>query len=1411
MVSGPKLGAVVVGGFHKGSGKTTVCLSIISALRARGLIVQPFTLSTAVSDALAMTEAAGRDAVLLDGYVLEDAQLVATFLRCCDGVDVAVIDGTPDLFEGFDPHSERGSTAHVARTLGTPVVLAAARWSRTQAMAAKGFLDNGQVQLSGIVLSSPALDEEAEARRMHAASGTALPLLGILRPAHPTSPGRPAPPAPLASTPQRTASAASSNATEPVPAYRLVSATRNAPLPVPPAALASGGLEADLLLGVAATSSVPEYPADAPVPLRPQAPQKRARVAVAAGAAFGAPCGENLRLLEAAGADLVPFWPASGDGLPRGATAVYFGAGDLESVASLAVVSRLGRRSLAGVAALARAGGVVYAEGTGLLALTRGVEEAESGGVYRMAGLFGFRGRVSQRHRSGYADVTVQEGCALLPAGKRARGLVSHHASLVSESVVGGEGSDEDSDVGDAEDAGAEGVQANGGGARGGQGSAFSRADVTWRHGFAAVIGAGTSKARNVEEGFSRGRVLGTFVQLSFSSCPALAGVIVAEAASVDAAAVTAAVARAEAAVPVTATPSPSVAGGPRTLSGGSQLSAMTPAGSIATAFSGPTSPVGPHAPTARPRRPLDLPESLATPDQTDPATLRHGMAEVLAAEERRRSSTMPHVSAGEEGAPSQAVPSLRGNVSSELPRHTETLTDSRTRSTSLGPRGTRGTRDSFPPLHAPDFAVTAVPPATPVRDPSPELATSPVLSPRASPVPPEGRPVRHSGGHWRFGSMDATHPPQYGANPNAAWVTQGSRFVPSAAHLASQQGAAAAGRRQEGRRSHHVRAHSNAEWGGPSGMQRSGLSSANQSSAHLSRSMAHRASGADAGRVNASPKISNADSATADAGSPFTWQRAGLSFIRKSFPDLRAAETQGQRSARPSGTTNPPATAPSQGDPRPPSPGQAREPSPPPYAHGRPSGGSHWHPPSHPHGPSTVPASPLPSCPRGTGLASLCPTATDIVFALGAGDALTGVSDRCVQPRETHHPRAIVCRFGSGPHATHAAAHHLGAPSSTTSSNYEAGTHISAGTARSGPGSLAGTDTVVTSPPRAGSLRRAAEGSAMTASVAGHGPDDAPELADASVESAAEVVEWADVAWLATSLPEVLLLPDLSRSPWLKFALQDAGLLAPSPGAGAAGISQAGRWPSGATDLTVSSAASASIAEGDGAPQRPKVVEVKIHSLPSILEAILDVGDAVGAAQAASALVESLQRRLRKAAMDAFKATEGSLGRPHRVLLLESVQPLVPGSLWRSDVLEMAGGADVAATAGATRAAATWDDVRRWAPEVLIVALPGGAPPEEALQGLSELAALPGWWKVPAVFHGRVFVLSGRAADLVNLPGPRLLEGVELLTQLVNRGQMTRRGRREKKGGAVHKLLLASGGRCRPKNLPNYFMKIYS
>jgi hypothetical protein len=98
--------------------------------------------------------------------------------------------------------------------------------------------------------------------------------------------------------------------------------------------------------------------------------------------------------------------------------------------------------------------------------------------------------------------------------------------------------------------------------------------------------------------------------------------------------------------------------------------------------------------------------------------------------------------------------------------------------------------------------------------------------------------------------------------------------------------------------------------------------------------------------------------------------------------------------------------------------------------------------------------------------------------------------------------------------------------------------------------------------------------------------------------------------------------------------------------------------------------------------------------------------------------------------------------------------------------MVELAGGRDELARRGTDSVRMAWADVVSWAPEVLVFA-PCGFDLEKALEQVPYLEKLPGWSELPAVRNHRAYVVD--ANSYFARPGPRVVEGTELLAHLIH------------------------------------------
>ena len=390
---------LVVAGTASGVGKTTVVVGVVRALRARGLTVAVFKCGPDYLDPTYHTLAAGRAAQTLDGWMMGERSVVATFERVARDADVAIVEGMMGLFDGASPTSNAGSSAEIAQWLGAPVVLVvdASALARSIAPLARGFASfDARTRVAAVIanrvggrahldLLRQALDEPPIVGALPSDVALAFPErhLGLV-PADRTSAGE----ARLAALGERVR--------EWCDLDRILDVARSAP------PLAIDAAE------------------DAP------APRPRCRIAIACDEAFSFYYDENLRRLEACGAELVRFSPIRDAALPD-VDGIYFGGGYPEAHA--AALSE-NRGMLDSVRAFAAEHHPIYAECGGLMYLTAGIRTLD-GRFHPMVGLVDAEAVMRDRLQAlGYVEVETRAPSPLGPPGVRFRGHEFRHSEL---------------------------------------------------------------------------------------------------------------------------------------------------------------------------------------------------------------------------------------------------------------------------------------------------------------------------------------------------------------------------------------------------------------------------------------------------------------------------------------------------------------------------------------------------------------------------------------------------------------------------------------------------------------------------------------------------------------------------------------------------------------------------------------------------------------------------------------------------------------------------------------------------------------------------------------------------------------------------------------------------------------------
>jgi iron complex transport system substrate-binding protein len=173
-----------------------------------------------------------------------------------------------------------------------------------------------------------------------------------------------------------------------------------------------------------------------------------------------------------------------------------------------------------------------------------------------------------------------------------------------------------------------------------------------------------------------------------------------------------------------------------------------------------------------------------------------------------------------------------------------------------------------------------------------------------------------------------------------------------------------------------------------------------------------------------------------------------------------------------------------------------------------------------------------------------------------------------------------------------------------------------------------------------------------------------------------------------------------------------------------------------------------------------PEILWLTPKSLEAVNENIRAVGRASGRLTAAESLIAAGHKRIEK-----ISAHVAGAARP-RVFCLEWTDPLYCSGHWVGEMVEFAGGTDALSRRGTDSVRIPFDDVARWAPEVLVV-MPCGFHTQQAVEQTMQLLTQPGWADLPAVRNGRVFAVHAKAHFA--RPGPRLVEGIELLAHLIH------------------------------------------
>ncbi len=186
-----------------------------------------------------------------------------------------------------------------------------------------------------------------------------------------------------------------------------------------------------------------------------------------------------------------------------------------------------------------------------------------------------------------------------------------------------------------------------------------------------------------------------------------------------------------------------------------------------------------------------------------------------------------------------------------------------------------------------------------------------------------------------------------------------------------------------------------------------------------------------------------------------------------------------------------------------------------------------------------------------------------------------------------------------------------------------------------------------------------------------------------------------------------------------------------------------------------------------DGAPV---VVSLHPRRLGDVWRDVERVGTALGNADRGHQLASRLEDRIAEIAERAVRIRS----RP-RVACIEWIEPLMAAGNWMPELVTLAGGENLLGETGEHSPWLDWEALRAADPDVVVV-LPCGFDLERTRSEAHALAGLPGWAELRAIREGRVYVTDGH--QYFNRPGPRLVDSLEILAEILHPDEFAPRHR---------------------------------
>ncbi len=173
------------------------------------------------------------------------------------------------------------------------------------------------------------------------------------------------------------------------------------------------------------------------------------------------------------------------------------------------------------------------------------------------------------------------------------------------------------------------------------------------------------------------------------------------------------------------------------------------------------------------------------------------------------------------------------------------------------------------------------------------------------------------------------------------------------------------------------------------------------------------------------------------------------------------------------------------------------------------------------------------------------------------------------------------------------------------------------------------------------------------------------------------------------------------------------------------------------------------------------RVLSLEPTSVGEIIGTIRTVGREAGVPERAENLAAGLQERI-----EAVRSKAAPLDSRPRVFAMEWLDPPFVGGHWVPEMIDLAGGVDVVGKAGGPSRELPWDEIEAAKPEVVVL-MPCGFDLQRTLDETARTPCPSPWKRLEAVRSGRVYAVDG--SGYFNRPGPRIVDGLEILAEILH------------------------------------------